>query len=123
MHRGLDGLNEDLRREHGIELAVRIGVNTGEVVAGDPTRGQQLVTGDTVNVAARFEQAAAPGEILIGETTRRLVRDAIEAQPVAPLELKGKSAPVPAFRVLRVTPGAEGVERRLDSPMVGRERH
>ena len=63
---GWPALNEELGRDRGVRLEVRIGVNTGEVVAGDPTAGQALVTGDAVNVAARLEQAAAPGEILIG---------------------------------------------------------
>src|SRR5207247_3554006 len=69
---------------------LRIGVNTGEVVAGE---AETLVTGDAVNVAARLEQAAASGEVLIGVETHRLVRDAVEARPVEPLELKGKAAP------------------------------
>ena len=68
MRAGAGALNLDLERDHGVGLAARIGVNTGEVVAGDPSGGQRLVTGDAVNVAARLEQAAAPGEILLGET-------------------------------------------------------
>ena len=69
-------------------IAGRIGVNTGEVVTGTEER---LATGDAVNVAARFEQAAAPGEVLIGEPTLALVREAVAAEPVEPLTLKGKS--------------------------------
>ncbi|HEU5034937.1 MAG TPA: AAA family ATPase [Mycobacteriales bacterium] len=97
-------------------LQVRIGVNTGEVVAG---HGETLVTGDAVNVAARLEQAAPVGEVLIGETTAQLVRDAVRLDPVEPLALKGKAEPVPAFRVveLRTDPVAS---QRL-SPFVGRE--
>jgi class 3 adenylate cyclase len=57
----LDDLNEELERGSGIRIAVRIGVNTGEVVAGDPSSGQTMVTGDAVNIAARLEQAASPG--------------------------------------------------------------
>ena len=75
-------------------------MNTGEVVAGE---GETLATGDAVNVAARLEQAAAPGEILIGSETLSLVRDAVTVQPVEPLELKGKREPVPAFRLLTWT--------------------
>src|SRR6266568_7828957 len=78
----LDGLNEELERDWGVRLACRTGVNTGEVVAGDPSGGQTLVTGDAVNVAARLEQAAGAGEVLIGEETFRLVRDAVVAEPV-----------------------------------------
>jgi class 3 adenylate cyclase/tetratricopeptide (TPR) repeat protein len=122
MRAALADLNADLEREWSVSIEVRIGVNTGPVVAGDPASGQNLVTGDTVNTAARLEQAAAPGEILIGEATAHLVRDAVEAEPVDPLALKGKSDLVGASRLLEVRVGAAGHERRLDSPMVGRER-
>ncbi len=94
----------------------RIGVTTGEVVAGTEER---LATGDAVNVAARLEQAAQPGEILLGEATLRLAREAVEAEPVERLVLKGKREPVPAWRLVSVS--AEATERRLDSPFVGRE--
>ena len=82
---------------HGLEA--RIGINTGGVVVGG--EGETLVTGDAVNVAARLEQAAASGETLIGAETRLLVRDAVRIEAVEPLELKGKSEPVEAFRLLR----------------------
>jgi class 3 adenylate cyclase/tetratricopeptide (TPR) repeat protein len=100
------------------ELGVqgRIGVTTGEVVTGTEER---LATGDAVNVAARLEQAAQPGEVLIGEATFRLVQDVVDAEAVEALALKGKSEPVPAFRLLAVT--GEQV-RRHRAPMVGRER-
>ena len=122
MRTALAELNRDLERQWGVRIETRIGVNTGQVVAGDPAGGQNLVTGDAVNTAARLEQAAEPGEILIGEETYRLTRDAIVAEPVDPLDLKGKAEAVDAFRLLDVRPGAAGHERRLDSPMVGRER-
>jgi class 3 adenylate cyclase/tetratricopeptide (TPR) repeat protein len=120
MREALDVLNADLERDHGEGLAARIGVNTGEVVAGDPSTGQRLVTGDPVNVAARLEQSASPGEILVGEPTYRLVKDAVEVEPVDPLELKGKEERVSAFRLLTVSADAAGHERHLDSPIVGR---
>src|SRR5687767_11744888 len=85
-------------------ISGRIGVNTGEVVTGTQER---LATGDAVNVAARFEQAAAPAEVLIGEATYALVRDAVVAEPVEPLTLKGKSDPVPAFRLVSVLEAPE----------------
>jgi tetratricopeptide (TPR) repeat protein len=95
-------------------------VHTGEVVAGDPTAGQRLVTGDPVNTAARLEQAAPTNEILIGDLTHRLVRDTVEVEAVEPLELKGKAEPVPAYRLLAVR--SDGGRQRTDgSPMVGRE--
>jgi class 3 adenylate cyclase/tetratricopeptide (TPR) repeat protein len=120
MRVALELLNKELELEHGVTLAARIGVNTGEVVAG-PSE-QTLVTGDTVNVAARLEQAAAPGEVLIGEPTHWLVRDAVVVDPVEPLDLKGKAETVPALRLVSVAGTVAGRPRRLDSPMIGRER-
>src|SRR5215467_13160432 len=81
-------------------IAGRIGVNTGEVVTGTEER---LATGDAVNVAARLEQAAQPGEVLIGEETLRLVRTAVDVADERPLELKGKAEAVPAWPLLAVT--------------------
>jgi class 3 adenylate cyclase/tetratricopeptide (TPR) repeat protein len=115
-------LNRELDRRWSIQLSIRTGINTGEVVAGDPGTGQTFVTGDAVNVASRLEHAAGAGEILIGDTTYRLVRDAVLVEPVEPLELKGKSQPLTPWRVLGVVVGAPAVARRLDSPLVGRER-
>jgi class 3 adenylate cyclase/tetratricopeptide (TPR) repeat protein len=115
-------LNEELRAELGTELRVRTGINTGEVVAGDPAEGQAFATGDAVAVAQRLEAAASPGEILIGDPTLRLVREAVLVEPLEPLELKGKSQPVRAWRLLGVLTGAPAFARRLDAPMVGRER-
>jgi class 3 adenylate cyclase/tetratricopeptide (TPR) repeat protein len=122
MRQRLARLNEDLERDRGITIVTRTGLNTGEVVAGDPSTGQTLVTGDPVNVAARLEQAAQPGEILIGEDTHRLLREAVVAEPVEPLALKGKEQRVAAYRLQEVLPGAEAVRRHLDSPMIGRDR-
>jgi class 3 adenylate cyclase/tetratricopeptide (TPR) repeat protein len=115
----LGALNEQLEREAGVTLELRIGLNTGEVVAGS---GESLVTGDAVNVAKRFEEAAGAGQILVGDPTYRLVRDAVEAKPVEPLALKGKDATVAAFRIASVKEGVPERARRLDSPMVGRDR-
>jgi class 3 adenylate cyclase/tetratricopeptide (TPR) repeat protein len=119
MQRALGGLNDELERHWGVRLTVRTGVNTGQVVAGDPTAGQRLVTGDAVNVAARLEQAAGPQEVLLGDLTYRLVRDHVDVEDVEPLELKGKAEPVPAYRLIGVLEDAER-PRRLDAPMVGR---
>ena len=114
-------LNDELERNWGARLQIRTGVNSGDVVAGDPAAGQAFVSGDAVNVAARLEQAAQPGEILIGAQTLALVRDAVRVDPVEPLALKGKAEPVPAFRLVEVLPGAPAFARRLDSPMLGRD--
>ncbi|HET7929111.1 MAG TPA: adenylate/guanylate cyclase domain-containing protein, partial [Actinomycetota bacterium] len=91
MRAALAPLNEELERDHETTLQARIGVQTGEVVAGDPSGGHAMVTGDPVNTAARLEQHAVPGEILIGPPTYELVRDAVTAEPVPPLEVKGKA--------------------------------
>ncbi len=115
----LQDLNVRLQATWGVNLENRTGVNTGEVVAGDPATQQRLATGDTVNVAARLEQAAPGGEILIGETTFRLVKDAVTVEPMKPLELKGKSKPVRAYRLTGVGHG-EAITRRVDLPVVGR---
>jgi class 3 adenylate cyclase/Flp pilus assembly protein TadD len=119
MQDALANLNTELETGWGVTLANRTGVNTGEVVAGDVTVGQRLVTGDTVNVAARLEQAARAGEVLLGELTYRLVRDAVKVEAVAPLDLKGKAEPVPAYKLLGLV-DAESSTARHQGPLVGR---
>ena len=121
MREALATLNEELRRDRGVELGVRTGIDTGEVAAGDASAGQALVTGPAVVLAQRLESAARPGEILIGETTQRLVREAAILEPVAPLELKGRSGPVSSFRVLAVLAGADPFPRRFGAELVGRD--
>jgi class 3 adenylate cyclase/tetratricopeptide (TPR) repeat protein len=106
----------DALPELGVEA--RIGVNTGEVVVGTSDR---LATGDAVNVAARLEQSAGAGEVLLGAETARLVRDAVETEELT-LEVKGKSEPLRAHRLLALNEEAPAFERRLDAPLVGRER-
>ena len=99
-------------------ISARIGVNTGEVVAGT---GERLVTGDAVNVASRLEQAAPANEIYVGAPTVQLARGAVEVEPVEPLTPKGKSEPVEAFRLVAVT-GLGAMRRAFDASFVGRER-
>ena len=114
---GLPGLNGELERDFGTRLELRLGVNSGEVAA---VAGQLLATGDAVNVAARLEQAAEPGQILIGPLTLALARDAVTVEAVEPLELKGKGRPVQAYRLIAVEPGRPRSPSGLDAPMVGR---
>src|SRR4051812_23219912 len=121
MRTGLEELNEQLERRFGVRLRVRTGVNTGEVIAGDASKGHGFVTGDAVNVAARLEQAAGAGEVLIGEHTFALVRHAARVEPMEPLDLKGKSEPVPAFRLVDVGSDRAGHDGGASPPMVGRE--
>ncbi|MGH3019978.1 MAG: adenylate/guanylate cyclase domain-containing protein [Gaiellaceae bacterium] len=122
MRRTLEELNGELEREWGVRIAVCTGINTGEVVAGDATAAQLLVTGDAVNVAARLQQAAEVGEVLIGRDTYLLLRDAVQGEPIEPLQVKGKEEPIDAYRLAEVTPGAALPARHLDSPLVDRLR-
>ncbi|HEV8421029.1 MAG TPA: adenylate/guanylate cyclase domain-containing protein [Actinomycetota bacterium] len=121
MREELRKLNEGFEQTWGITLATRTAVNTGEVVAGDPVRGESFVVGDPVNLAARLEQSAQPGETVIGEATYRLVRDFVVAERVGPLSLKGRPEPVYAWRLLELLAGGPSWARRLDSPLVDRE--
>jgi class 3 adenylate cyclase len=113
-------LNEELASRSWAPIALRIGVNTGEVVAGEATVGHTLVTGDAVNVTARLEQAASAGEVLLGATTYQLVRQSVQAEPMPPLELKGKAEPVQAYLLIGVV--ERDAIRRHDTPFVGRRR-
>jgi class 3 adenylate cyclase/tetratricopeptide (TPR) repeat protein len=111
-----------LRDEFGDSLAIRIGVNTGEVVIGKPLEGSSFVTGDAVNAAARLEQAAAPGEILVGERTVASVRGAFEFAAQQSVPAKGFPEGVPARRLTRALSlmrprGVQGLQRTF----VGRD--
>ena len=107
-------LNDELEESFGLRLEIRIGVCTGEVVAGDPTRGETFVTGDSVVVAQRLQAAAEPGEILVADSTYRLARDEVRAEPLEPLELKGKAKPVQALQAAGARLGWAG---RAASPL------
>ncbi|HEX3265863.1 MAG TPA: adenylate/guanylate cyclase domain-containing protein [Candidatus Limnocylindrales bacterium] len=123
MQSALDGLNPGFRQEFGLELSNHIGVNSGEVIAGDASTAQRMVTGDAVNTAARLEQAAGSGEVVLGDLTYRLARDRIEVEFMAPLELKGKAEPVPAYRLVSAsaTAAAPSADKTAGTPFVGRE--
>ena len=115
-------LSGEIASSYGVELSARIGVNSGEVVVGDGTRGT-VATGDAVNTAARLEQAAAPGEVLLGQTTAELLRGLVVAEEIAPVTAKGKAEPVRAWRLLSVPEGTGRVEQDAgDAPFVGRAR-
>jgi len=112
--------NDNLEQRYGARLALRIGLNTGEVVAGvlaGDVQSAYTVVGDTVNTAQRLESAAPPGEVLVGATTYDLARHAFVFEAVPPLTLKGKSERVPAYRVLG--PSDEALDRDAP-PFVGR---
>jgi class 3 adenylate cyclase/tetratricopeptide (TPR) repeat protein len=117
MRAALADVNAVLRREWDLEISVRTGVNTGEVVAGEPG-APTLVTGDAVVVAKRLEETAASNEIQLGESTYGLVREAVVAERIETEAAKGKGA-LTAWRLLELR-DADGTHLRLDSPLVGR---
>lgn len=122
MRDALAALNDRIGRELGVRIETRVGINTGEVVASWASGSVTRVTGDAVNVATRLEQAAGPGEILLGDGTHRLVRWTVDAEPVGAIDARGRFGPIKAVRLLGVTPGVGGRAHRFDSPLVGRER-
>ena len=119
---GTATLNERLVNAHGVGLEVRIGFETGEVVASQSPTRQRLVTGEVVGIAARLEQSAGTDEIVVGELAGRLIDHAAQLEPLGALEIKGKRDPVLAYRLLDIADLAPAFERRLDAPLVGRRR-
>jgi hypothetical protein len=120
MRGSLARLTVGLGRQWNVRVRMRTGVNTGEVVV-DPARPADLLVGDTLNVAARLEQAARDGEVLIGPETQRLVRGDAVLEAVEPLVLKGKAEPMPAWRLIDGTRPDGRAPRRIESPLLGRD--
>ena len=121
MTEAIEALNRELRPRIGERVGIRIGVNTGEVVAAqDASSGQLLASGEAVNVAARLQQHAAPGEILIGPVTRVLAGDSAVVSGVGELTLKGVAAPLPAWRLIALRQPPVGPFWEHDEPFVGR---
>src|SRR5438445_181940 len=120
MQRELAELNRDLEPRLGVSLMQRIGVNTGDVVAGDLSTEQRLVSGDTMNVAARLQQNAAPGEVVLSESTYRLVQAAVTTEPLQPQTLKGKSQLTRAYRLRSVRGVTESGPAEQRTALVGR---
>jgi class 3 adenylate cyclase/tetratricopeptide (TPR) repeat protein len=130
MRSALDVLNDEFQSRWGIALQTRTGINTGEVLTGVwetdadmDGRGNvpgHIAVGDAMNLGARVEQAASPGQILLGEATYRLVRRHVEALALPPIVVKGKAEPTRMYELLQVSAGQESTSPRLDAPMVGR---
>ena len=123
---GVRSYVDEVRRKHGLEMGLRVGINTGLVVVGEigsDLRMEYTAIGDAINLAARMEQTAAVGTLQISEETYKLVAPFFEVEPLGEVEVKGKSAPVKTYRVLGVksTPGQLRGLEGLSSPLVGRE--
>jgi adenylate cyclase len=120
MQTAMAELNEELAPEFGFELALRVGVNTGEVLAGHVGEAY-TVLGDAVNVAARLQAAAPVGGILVGERTQRLTAQAVLYRTLEPLSLKGKAQPVAAWEAVALSePQRPAARRTLRTPLIGR---
>jgi len=113
-------LSEELRRERGVDLKVRIGINTGNLLVSDAGTIEEDLTGDAVNLGKRFEETAGAGEIILGEETYRLVADGAAAEPAKRLTVDGFPAPQDTWRLLEILPDRSGRARRFHAPMVGR---
>ena len=120
LRRNAKRLSDELERERGVRLIVRVGVNTGEVVTGDGVG--TLVTGDAVNVAKRLEEAAGAEEVVVGRATQALTHDAARYERLEAVAAKGKAEPVDAWRLVEVDREGTGFGRRFDTPFVGRAR-
>ncbi len=124
---GLQPYAETVRRDWGIDLAVRVGVNTGLVVVGgvgSDLRMEYSALGDAINLAARMEQTAQPGTVQIAPSTYKLIAPLFDVETLEGLEIKGKATPMTVYRVLgrKARPGKMRGIAGLDSPLVGRER-
>ncbi|HEX5895988.1 MAG TPA: BTAD domain-containing putative transcriptional regulator [Thermoleophilaceae bacterium] len=113
-------LSADLKRERGVEIAMKFGVESGEVFLGAGTRRTQFAAGDAYNVASRLEGIAREGEILLGENIHELVRDAVRVERLEPVALKGRTAKVQARRLLELADDQTWV-RPSGTPFVDRE--
>ncbi len=121
MRDAIDELNDEL----SVALAARVGVNSGEAVAGGGRDAQFLVTGDAVNVAARLQQGADPNEVVVGALTESLTRAAIEYADRPSVVAKGKGEPLKAFRAVRPRSAVPEQARGLPAmraQLVGRQR-
>ncbi len=121
MQAAMDEINTDIEAATGVRFSLRVGINSGEVLAGQVGDGYTVI-GDVVNVASRLQSAARPGSVTVGETTHRLTRGPIEYEELKPLSLKGKAEPVPAWEAVRLlVSGTAARGSRSAAPLIGRE--
>jgi class 3 adenylate cyclase/tetratricopeptide (TPR) repeat protein len=119
---GIAALNEQLAQQHEVGLEIRIGIETGEVVATPTDARQRLVTGEAVGIAAKLEATADVDTIVVGELAGRLIDHVATLEPLGPIEIKGKREPVQAYRLVEIAPVAPAFEQRQDARLVGRKR-
>lgn len=122
---GIADYKERIRAERGLDLDVRVGINTGPVMVGQvgsDLRLEYTAMGDAVNVAARMEQTAEPGTVQITVETQRLIEPFFDLEARGGIEVKGKTEPVSAFRVLGRKAGVAESRSLRASPLVGRDR-
>ena len=115
-------LSVELERERGVAIAMKLGVESGEVFVSAGTRRSPFAAGDAFNVASRLEGTASEGQILLGENTYRLVGDVVRAERMEPLALRGRAAKVQAWRLLELETDDPARLLSSETPFVGRER-
>src|SRR3954449_942856 len=121
MQAAMDEINKGIESATGVRFSLRVGINSGEVLAGQVGDGYTVI-GDAVNVASRLQSAAKPGSVTVGETTHRLTRGPVEYDELEPLTLKGKAEPVPAWEAVRLlVSGTAARGTRTGAPLIGRE--
>jgi class 3 adenylate cyclase/ribosomal protein L40E len=116
----------ELRRTHGIDFSIRVGLNTGHVVVGEVGSNlayEYTAMGDAVNLAARLQSAARPMTVLIGESTYRFVKPIFDCTSLGEISIKGKAEPVRVYEVIGIKARAETIRGLpgLESPLIGRE--
>jgi class 3 adenylate cyclase/tetratricopeptide (TPR) repeat protein len=121
--KAMEPLRSLARKQHNVTFDVHIGIESGEAIGGDPYAGGTSVTGDALNVAARLEKSAAPGQILVGPAAYGATKHAIAYEPIGNLTLAGKSLPVAAHQPVRFLAGVGDARRLRDlkAPLLGRD--
>ena len=115
-------LNEQLAQRHDVGVEIRIGIESGEVIATPTDARQRLVTGEAVGIASKLEAAADPDTIVVGELAGRLIDHAATLEPLGAIEIKGKRDPVQAYRLIDLSPIAPTFAQRQEARLVGRKR-
>ncbi len=120
MQTAMEEANRQSREKYGVGFSLRVGINSGEVMAG-AVGDRYTVMGDPVNVAARLQAAGRPDTVTVGEPTYRASREAVSYERLEPLALKGKEEPVPAWEATGVLAEPRRGNARAQTPLIGRE--